>query len=323
MKIIIITPAGASSRAGNRITAQRWARFLREMGHKVTLQSVWNGQAADLMLALHARRSHDSIKRFAARWPGRPLIVVLTGTDLYRDIRTDPDAQESMRLATRLVVLQEQGLQELAPEIRAKTNVVVQSAQPHTQFVSPPENRFVVCVIGHLREEKDPFRTALALPLLPPESRIELIHMGRALNPEMAQQARELMATLPRYHWLDNVPHWQVRRKLVRSHLMVISSRMEGGANVVSEALAAGVPMLASAIPGNIGLLGPDYAGYYPLGDETALAQLLTRAESSPEFYALLKRQCASRAALADPKNEQQGLAMMLREALDGTQDRA
>src|SRR5574340_812270 len=95
-------------------------------------------------------------------------------------------------------------------------------------------------------------------------SRIRVSHVGRALEEDMVRRANELMQRFPRYRWLGEIPHWQVRRKLAHSHLMVISSRMEGGANVVCEALAAGVPVLASRVAGNVGMLGEDYAGHYP-----------------------------------------------------------
>jgi len=311
MKIILITPAAAHSRNGNRNTAQRWASFLRQLGHRVALQVSWDGSTADLMIALHARRSHDSIRRFAAAFPGRPLAVVLTGTDLYRDIRTDADAQESLRLATRLVVLQDMGLSELPQELRAKTSVIYQSAQPVAPQ-QPPRRHFEVCVIGHLREEKDPFRTALALRFLPPSSRIRVTHIGRALNAATAKRAHGLMQEFPRYRWLGDAPHWGVRRRLARAHLMVISSRMEGGANVVCEALAAGVPVIASRVSGNVGMLGEDYAGYYPVENEGALAQLLSRAEQEPEFYALLRQQCAARRTLVLPQAERSGLEKLV-----------
>ena len=42
-----------------------------------------------------------------------PLVVALTGTDLYGDIHTSPEAQTSLDLATRLVVLQPMGIREL------------------------------------------------------------------------------------------------------------------------------------------------------------------------------------------------------------------
>lgn len=311
MKIVIVTPAAARVRNGNRNTAQRWAGFLRQLGHRVRVQVEWDGSNADLMLALHARRSHSSIKRFADRHPERPLILALTGTDLYRDIRQDPDAQESMRLATRLVVLQETGLNELAPELREKTHVIYQSARP-LKPAGPSKRHFEVCVIGNLRKEKDPFRCALASALLPEDSRIHVSHMGRALDEAMARQAQALMEKNPRYRWLGELPHGQVRKKLARCRLMVISSLMEGGANVVSEALAADVPVIASNVPGNIGMLGADYAGYYPCGNERALAELLYRAENSPEFYSLLERQCARRKELIRPQSELAGLERLI-----------
>ena len=97
--------------------------------------------------------------------------------------------------------------------------------------------------------------------------RIGAFSDGRALS-----AARLLRG---RYRWRGEVPGWQVRREFARSHVMVISSVMEGGANVVSEAIVAGVPVIASKIDGNVGLLGADYRGYYPAQDTAALAALL------------------------------------------------
>lgn len=313
MKIALITPAAPHAKNGNRNTAERWSHFLRQLGHRVDVLTSWSGAHADMMIALHARRSHDSIRRFASAHPGRSLVVVLTGTDLYRDIRSDKTAQESLRLATHLVVLQERGPDELAPELRQKTRVIYQSATPAPP--SPPlKTRFQVCVVGHLREEKDPFRCAYALPLLPAESSISVIQIGRALAPEMAQVARETMLHEPRYRWLGELPHWLVRRKLAQSRLLVVSSRMEGGANVICEAVTAGVPVIASAIPGNIGMLGGDYQGYFPLGDEGALARLLRRAETDAGFYRRLQDQCAAREPLFRPEHEKEGLRRLLEE---------
>lgn len=311
MKIVIVTPAAARVRNGNRNTAERWATFLRQLGHQVSIQVEWDGSSADLMLALHARRSHISIKQFSQRWPDRPLVVVLTGTDLYRDIQHDVNARESLQLATRLVVLQDMGPQELAPALREKTEVIYQSALPIAP-ATPTKRHFSVCVIGNLREEKDPLRCALAARLLPEDSRIRITHLGQALSPVLAQQAQELMSSTRRYRWLGGRPHWQVRRKLAHCRLVVVSSRMEGGANVISEALAADVPVIASRMPGNIGMLGADYAGYYPLEDEDALAKILYRAETSQEFYRLLQQQCRKRKELVQPERERAGLARLL-----------
>ncbi|MDP2241672.1 MAG: selenoneine biosynthesis selenosugar synthase SenB [Burkholderiales bacterium] len=313
MNITIVTPAGARSRYGNRNTAARWAQLLRELGHRVVINVEWDGAATDMMIALHARRSHESIRRFALRYPDHPLIVALTGTDLYRDIRQDATARESMRLATRMIVLQDMGLRELSPGLRRKTRVIYQSTRPI--FRQPHlKSCYEITVSGHLREEKDPFRAAAALSGLPQESRIRLTHIGGARTPQMAAIAQGWADTEPRYRWLGERAHGKALRLLARSRLMVISSLMEGGANVVSEALAAGVPVIASRIPGNIGMLGADYAGYFQPGNEKALARLLWRAESDAAFYRRLKKQCLARKPLVSPAREKHNLKMLLDE---------
>lgn len=308
MQIALVTPAGRSANNGNSNTAQRWARLLRQLGHRVAVQLAWDGTGADVMLALHARRSHNSIERFAAYYPERPLLVTLTGTDLYRDIRQDASAQASLRLATRLIVLQEMALRELAPTLRAKADVVYQSARPLAR-AAPLQRRFEVLVIGHLREEKDPLRTALALTHLPAASRIAVTHLGRPLDETIASEASALMRAQPRYRWLGGRTHAQVRRYLARAQLLVVSSRIEGGANIISEALAAGCPVLASDIAGNVGMLGQDYAGYFKLSDEHALARLLLKAETDKTFYRRLAAQCRARRALMTAAKERSSLA--------------
>jgi glycosyltransferase involved in cell wall biosynthesis len=179
---------------------------------------------------------------------------------------------------------------------------------------TPPGKLFRICVLGHLREEKDPFRAALALKLIPSDEKIELVHLGKALSPALAAQAQIRMVHDSRYRWLGGLPHWRALRWLGRSHLMVISSRLEGGANAIAEAVCAGVPVLASAIPGNIGMLGAGYPGYYPPGDEKTLARLLTKAMRHQAYYQSLKRGITARRHLFRPQNEQASLTRLLRE---------
>lgn len=262
------------------------------------------------MIALHARRSAAALGALERLYPGTPVLLVLTGTDLYRDIHTDAAARQSLQRADRLVVLQQAGLLELPPEIQARTSVIYQSAPSLSAVDAEAKSRmrhFDVCMIGHLREEKDPaaFMNAAALLSLP---RIRLLHIGGALDAALAAHADATAKAHGNYRWLGELPHADTRRRLKRSHLMVIASRMEGGANVIIEALTSGVPVLASDISGNRGMLGEDYCGYFAPGDSPALAQAIERAATDAPFYAQLVRQCQTRAPLFAPQREQAAL---------------
>jgi putative glycosyltransferase (TIGR04348 family) len=311
-RIALVTPAGAGTRNGNRHTALRWAAFLRRVGHRVSVALSWDGTPCDLLLALHARRSHASIALYRAAHPHGPLAVVLTGTDLYRDLPRSAEARRSLALADRLIVLQDEAPRRLAPQLRRKTRVVYQSAAPRARR-APPAGVFRVAVIGHLREEKDPFRAAAALARLPQEDPLEVVHIGAGLAPDMAREARRRMREEPRYRWLGGLPHARALAWLARSHLLVVSSRMEGGANVIAEAARIGTPVLASSVPGNIGMLGRGYPGYFPLGDERSLARLMARAQREPDFYRRLRRALAARRHLFAPAAERAALAAALR----------
>lgn len=311
MNIQLVTPAPLRINNGNRITALRWAALLKKLGHRVRITQSYDGRSCEALIALHARRSADSIRRFRELHPAAPLIVVLTGTDLYRDIRRDPKAKQSLELADRLVVLQRMALQELPKTLHKKTNVIYQSAEPLK--AKPPERKFAVCLIAHLRDEKDPLRAPMATRRLPHDSGIELTHIGLALDESLAKKARVETARNPRYRWIGQLSHRSTRTKLAQSHLVCITSKMEGSSNVLSEALASGVPVIATRIAGLIGTLGNDFAGYFPVGDTTKLRELLLKAENDPTFYRKLKRHCARSAKWVQPKRELDSWRRLLR----------
>ena len=316
--VVIISPALANANNGNWQTAWRWSRFLRQ-DYKVTLAVQWDGTPCDAMIALHARRSAASIAAFSAAFPSQPLIVVLTGTDLYKDIRSNAQAQCSLQLATHLVVLQSAGLQVLNKDLRRKTQVIYQSApslKPRKINPAKPSRYFDVTMIGHLRAEKDPATFMRAAKSLKLES-VRMIHIGSALDPALGQQAENTQRQYPHYRWLGNLPHAATRQRLKRSHLMVIASTMEGGANVICEAITSGAPVLASDISGNRGMLGEKYAGYFAPGDSIKLAQLIDRAASDMKFYRRLRAQCAGRAALFAPERERAAVIKLLHNSLE------
>jgi putative glycosyltransferase (TIGR04348 family) len=297
MKIVLITPEGPTSRTGNKVAASRWAGILRRLGHRVHIASDYTAEPADLMVAVHAWRSAAAIQRFKSLHPDRPLVLQLSGTDIYEYLKSDPvPTRRSMELADRLVALNDLAWRVVPKPLRARLCVIHQSAKP---LPSRPSRRaVVVSVIGHLRDVKDPLRAAEAARLLPADSRVRIEQVGRAYTAEWTARACAEMAANPRYVWRDDVPVAAVRRLLARSHAMVVSSISEGGANVVSEAAVAGVPILASRMDGNVGLLGPDYPGYFKVGDTRALARLLQRIEAEPAFSRELRRALRRRAPL-------------------------
>ena len=302
--IHIVSPASARENNGNWQTASRWRRHLAR-DHRVTIGPDWRpgDPVPDLLIALHARRSATALAAFATAHPERPTLLVLTGTDLYRDIHEDAAAQASLMHATSLVVLQQRGLDELPPAVRPKTRVIYQSA-PRLAAARPRRGvPLDVVMVGHLRHEKDPqaFMDAARLVAAPG---VRLLHVGAALDPELGRRAQATQAATPAYRWLGALPHTAARRRLRRCHAMVIASRMEGGANVIIEAVTSGVPVLASSISGNAGMLGDDYGGFFPPGDARALADLVERSVRDPAFLARLRRQCAARAALFAPAAE-------------------
>jgi putative glycosyltransferase (TIGR04348 family) len=260
--------------------------------------------APDAIIALHARRSAAALATLAQTYPGCPSALVLTGTDLYHDIQSDSAAQCSLLLANRLVVLQDDGVQMLSESLRGKTTVIYQSAPPLKPEPQAANARyFNVTMIGHMRAEKDPATLMRAAALIT-SNKVQLTHIGAALDPALGVQAEATQRAYPCYRWLGGLPHAKTRQLLKRSQLMVITSRMEGGANVIAEAITSGVPVIASDISGNRGMLGNDYAGFFPVGDSQVLANLINQAASDTRFYGHLQAQCAARAPLFAPERE-------------------
>ncbi|MCH8148599.1 MAG: TIGR04348 family glycosyltransferase [Planctomycetes bacterium] len=300
----MVTPAPPGSNKGNRVTALRWSQILRKIGHRVTVTQEFSGPNCELLVALHARRSAKSICRFRRDYPDRPLIVALTGTDLYGDLPGCPQARQSLALATCLIVLQPDGIRALPRECRAKAVVIYQSVSAKARQTKPLKQTFEICVVGHLRSVKDPFRAALASRLMPRSSKLLVTQIGGALTESMETRAKREEKNNARYRWLGELSRERTLRAIARSRLLVISSKMEGGANVVGEAMSLSAPILATRIGGNVGMLGSDHPGYFPVGDTHALATLMGRAEEDIPFYSTLMHRCRELQCLFRPSRE-------------------
>ena len=324
--IVLVSPAMREANNGNWHTAQRWSKFLS--GHCDTaLVKSWPpaggspaaARAPQAMIALHARRSAASIRAWAQTCPDKPLIVVLTGTDLYRDIQHDAAAQQSLALASHLVVLQDDGLQALPEPWRGKARVIFQSA-PALTPAGKSSGRFRAVMVGHLRAEKDPV-TFMQAAAQVQDKDIYFDQIGDALEAEFARRAEETHRQNPHYRWLGGLPRAVTRQRIKRAHVLVNCSVMEGGAHVVLEAVQSGTPVLASGISGNVGMLGADYAGYFPVGDAVALAALVRRCAAEPEFLALLQGQCSRRAPIFAPDAERRHVLNLVLSAIDPPSD--
>lgn len=360
--VVIATPAWADANNGNWQTARRWARHLAGSSIVQLIDQWPDGQVltvsgprearsdqADVLIALHARRSAPSIQAWHAARGAAGLAVVLTGTDLYKDWPTErgaiPEAgteatpgaernasrcaqgnirqgpvHRSLLAAQALVVLQDQALRDLPDDCRAKTRVIFQSATPRQALPKPLKagQALRALMVGHLREEKDPATLQRAARLLGAQDHIRIDHIGAALEPHFAQQAEETQAAHPHYRWLGAQSHEQSRRRIQRAHVLVHTSRMEGGAHVLMEALQSGTPVLASRMAGNVGMLGRDYAGYFEVGDAPGLVQALRRFRSDAAFRARLQAQCAQRAPLFDPVHEAASLRQLVHDLQPG-----
>ena len=342
-RIAIVSPALAAANNGNWHTARRWQGFLAPVAD-VAITDTWRGEPADVLIALHARKSAPSIDAFRAVHPARPLALVLTGTDLYRDLDAasaggaNAAARRALQCADHLVVLQPEALRRLDATARSKARVIVQSAVATPARARGASGRgSVSCraadfiAVGHLRDEKDPLTLMRAARRLAGEtgagavapsgglpSRPFIVHLGDALDAALADAARCTMADCPGYRWLGGRSQPAARRWIARAGALVHMSRVEGGANVVIEAVCSRVPVLASRIDGNVGLLGDGYNGYFPPGDDAALAALMRRFRAEPAFAARLAMQCAAREALFAPEAESAAVRALLADLLGG-----
>ena len=312
-----MTPALAAANNGNWQTARRWARLLGR-AYRITLTDRWEHGAHDCMIALHARRSAPSMQAWRQQAGGRPLVLALTGTDLYRDIDTHPEARAWVDDADRLVVLNTLGARRLPPAAQEKTVTVLQSCGERRPLARSVRHLRAL-MVGHLRDEKDPLTYLRAARRLAGRADILLDHVGAALDARLGAQAAALNAAGIGYRWLGDLPHEAARRRIQAAHVLVHASRMEGGAHVVIEAIRSGTPVIASRIDGNLGLLGEDHPALFEPGDDAALAALLARARDDPAWLRALAERSAACSPRFSPEAEARALLGLLAGLLPGS----
>ena len=332
-KIVIVSPSLADANNGNWRTAHRWQQLLQPAcqikivaagSDAAPVGQMWRDFQAthfvpDMVIALHARRSYASIVAAKQLFPATPIAVALTGTDLYNDLAHSAEANASLDIATALIVLQEDAIQYVPVKHRHKTRVVFQSARSLTP-AEKPGGQLNCVVVGHLRAEKSPQTVFDAVAHLAADDHIHITHIGAAHgagDAHFTETAKALTASSRHYRWVGSLPHGLTRAAIKRSHLLIHPSVLEGGANVIVEAITAGTPVIASRMSGNVGMLGANYAGYFPVGDAAALVDSLRRCLSDQNLMTRLSTACKARATLFAPSEEKRRLLRIVADLVD------
>ena len=310
MKTALLSlPKGALG--GNRTTALRWAKILRELGWDVVRAAERDIDEAQLIIALHAVHTRAEVERLLERHPQAKLVVACTGTDIYE---AHADSQALLDRADKIIVLQDRALEELTGAQRERARVIYQSTPPIDAAPPLPTDHLRVALIANVRAVKDPLLAARAARTLPQSSRLQIIHLGAAIDAALTEEVKRESSENPRYEWRGHSSRLEALTLLANSHAAVLPSVDEGGANLITEAFATGTAVVASDARGNVGLLGEDHPGLFPSGDSEALAALFTRLETEAGFLETLRDRSRDRAWMSAPALERRSWESVLSE---------
>lgn len=147
-----------------------------------------------------------------------------------------------------------------------------------------PMNRPIVAFVGHFTEGKGPRRVLAALAHLP---EVGAVFLGA--GPDEPSGPQVLFRGL--------VPNTRVREWLSAADCFVLPTLAEGSSNAVAEALAVGLPVVASDIAGVREMVGPDAGLLVDPLDEAALAAAIRTVLQSPGLRDRLSAAARSRSA--------------------------
>ncbi|MFK7739802.1 MAG: glycosyltransferase family 4 protein [Planctomycetota bacterium] len=311
-RILIVTPAKRGSRGGNRTTALRWAGLLRSSGHHVRVRTAWDGQGCDVLIAVHAAKTAAAVAEATAGRPQLQVVVLLAGTDIYPTFADDPATRAALLRADALVALQPNALDLLPAEIRPRATSIVQSATAAPAAGTTRADRFTVVMLAHIRPVKQQLVALEALAAIPNHLDVRMVFAGGELDRDYSRRFRAAVAANPRATWIGECSRQDSKRLLAEAHLCLVPSSAEGGANVISESLAAGTAIACSAIPGNLGLLGEDWPAQFPAGNAHALAELLQRIRTDRAFLDSLGARTRALQPMVEPAAERAAWAALL-----------
>ncbi len=304
MNVLIVYPEAGNTVTGNLCSARQYKDILTDLGHDVVLSEKFEGQRAELLIAINAQKKNRDIVQFAESYPDSKIVVILSGTDIYPE--PSESSFHSMQLAHSIIALQNKGAKQVPDKMKEKVHVIIQSVVNEGPYSGIESNRksFDVALVSNLRQVKDPFLAAEAARIMPQESNLRILHAGFVLDSGFDEIARNESNENERYQWLGGLNPFETRKLISSCNLLIITSKHEGAGRVVGEAIVSSVPIISTRVDGVTGVLGDDYEGLFPVGDASALAALLQRAEMEEGFLNNLKRSCMSKAFNFDPSAE-------------------
>ncbi|MDA7860353.1 glycosyltransferase [Akkermansiaceae bacterium] len=289
MKVCVASPYPLSELKGNSVTTDRIVAMLNEGGVEARGSYGNDGEPADILITLHAIKGAPAVFDFKKKTPNGRVIILLTGTDIYQGLAEGSQiGGDALQVADRIVVPQEAAIRKLPEKVRGKTVVIRPSLDPIAVKATSSQSPFVISVVGHLRPVKRPFLTIETLAQHPEWSDLEVWQIGQALDAEMRKTAEFWMEEDKRYRWCGGLPREESLALCAKSSLTINSSILEGGANAVLEAMTMGVPVLASRIEGNVGLLGDDYPGYFEEGGMAKALEAIMHQRVDLDEWSLL-----------------------------------
>ena len=299
LEIAMVLPEDAPVGSGNRVSAGRWSAMLRAGGHRVRELEA-PGQHADyagldLWIGLHAERSSSSLDLALTRAPGLRAITVLTGTDLNREGGPSESTQDQLDRSNRLVILNKSARRLVPEPLQDRVRYLPQVPTGIDPIPVRQAPTATLAMLGHLRPVKDPEVVLRALENLPRGLGLRVLHAGKPLCAELEQACLNASRnpSLP-YQYLGPVDRTAALGILAESQGLLLPSRSEGGASVLSEALLTGRAVISSDAPGITSFLPDDYSGTFAIGDDRQLGERLERFATDAEWRHQLTELCAS-----------------------------
>ena len=239
---------------------------------------------------------HAAIK--LGRWLGLPVTVTLRGTEVpqsrnpalvpkLREVFRDADfvitVSDSLRQLARSLGLARERGQVVGNGVDADRFSPVPRGEARRRLGLPDTARVLVTV-GGLVERKGFHRVIACLPALL-EQHTDLHYLvvgGPCPEGDMTQALKDQAVALglgDRVHFLGPVAPDDLKWPLSAADIFVLSTRNEGWANVILEAMACGLPVVASDVGGNREVVcKPDLGEIVPFDDQAALTAALDRA---------------------------------------------